>query len=123
MVRDSRIKTYDWSGQAMGGSNLALYTSFAINGQIQRMHWRTGSYASNGSYYLYESGTGDVIHVIKNLTNAGLNVYPQASAVDILNTGSGTGIVAPLVVNNILLLSVSGNYPGSYFGGATLYYI
>ena len=122
MVNAERIKTYDFAAQAMGGSNILSFSSFPLNGVIHKVDWKPGSYASNGSYFVYESGTNFVIHSIKNLTNAGLDAYPQHHIVDKDSAGSGTGFTTNFVTNNVLFLSVSGNFPGSYFGGMTVYY-
>lgn len=122
-MKDTRIKTYDFAAQIHTGSNILSFTEQAINGIIQKVEWKPGSYATNGSYFLYESGTNFLIHSVKNLANAGQDAYVQHHLVDPVNTGSGTGITTPIVTNNILFLSVSGNLPGSYFGGMSVYYI
>lgn len=114
MVRDIRIKNYQFSITASGPSTGSHYSDHPINGEILAVHYVYGSQGATGSISLAFSGTGENFFVDLGASGALTQVrYPYVTA--LLNDGTipNGSQVFPYVGNDTIVLKVGSALSGT----------
>ena len=120
------IAQASWGAGSLTGSFYAAqYSPWAVNGRIQRVFWDFNtSIDSNGSVYLFESGTNTRIHGVNGFS-ADVNAYPVVRVQDSTNaTVSGTtgGWFEKPITQAPLYMAASGLGSAYAIGNVTVYY-
>jgi hypothetical protein len=121
MVRENRIKSYDFTasdlrGTLGAGSTVDAFTSHPINGLIQSIQFVAGNYAATGSIWIRPSGTTNNIITFVSGTNGNTATsflaYPRATAIDSSNIAisgaNGYNRFVEIPINNVIEVIVSG---------------
>jgi hypothetical protein len=125
MVRENRIKSYEFPQFSVAGSNFTTYSSYPLNGEVLKVRFQ--GMASPGSIWIAESGVNVKTYNKNNITS-GLSpfddyVFTYAKDVTTNTTGSPDSVVLP-VINNIVYIAGSGMTSGAttLFGPIELFY-
>lgn len=138
MVRDSRIKTYDfWATDltTVTGSKVDVYSLNPLNGKIQCVYYNAGDYPATGSLFIGVSGTGaegDIL-VLTSGTATGHHLgedwvlFPRATTVTtsaVPTSGAGNIDYVEIPINSNVRVVISGTaLAGTYADRISIVYI
>ena len=126
MVRENRIKHYSFSISnltANPSGTLSVYSDHPLNGVVQKIFYRDGNFAANGSLFIYASGAvQETLWSYKNAV-ADQTVYPVVFGVDSTNTTGSPGAIGQLIIDTPLRIVASGVGASTSGLGLIIYYV
>jgi hypothetical protein len=113
-MRDSRIKSYDFTPLVLSGTiTNTQYSDHVINGEILSVNWKYGSQGSTGSISIFVSGTQEVF--CSNIALSGTKqtvvrprVLPQGFAGSVANAS-----LVPYVCNDKIGITATALLSGA----------
>ena len=111
MVRDIRIKEYRFSETIDSATTNSIYSDEVINGKIMEVDY---NFNRAGSIFLNVSGTAETIYGTAAVSGTNtLIARPTAYNVDNTGTVTAGSQVQNYVMNDVLVLAISGAASGT----------
>ena len=128
-MKTSRLEVYDFNtGSFVADANKnfgPVFSDSAINGAVEKIIYRVGTWAQGGSLDISVSGTNEPILYMNNVLNADQIKYPIVHPVNNLNVTGSPWAFAQRTAgpDGILKIWGSGVGPiGSICNGLSIYY-
>jgi hypothetical protein len=129
MVRENRIKTYDFpigSLTADGNKNINVYSHYPLNGTIQKVQLVAGNWNAVGSIWLFESGGAAETILYQSGACATTQTFYPFKYGQLAGATASVGspmATRPIVLNTNVRFVASGLDAGTSGLGLSIFYI
>jgi hypothetical protein len=126
MVRENRIKEYRFTTTeitASAGEIISAVSNHVLNGTVQKVEILANNYTTNGSIYLFVSGTNELIWSRNGTATTSGAFYPHVFTVDQTNVTGSPYVITQRVINSPVYVGGSGLGAGTSGLGINIIYI